>query len=171
MTTTEEHVVGDKYLTMRLGLEHYAVETLRVREIIGLLDITTLPQMPDYVRGVINLRGRIIPVVDLRLRLGMPPVEYGPRTCVVVLELYGEGEEEQVQIGCIVDSVNEVREINSDQVEPPSTLKNPERAMFIKGLAKIPEYKVVVSLLDIDALLSMSFLEGLNLPQGASDVA
>ena len=98
MTTSEatfDHGSDDlraasKYLTLRLGVEHYAVETLRVREIIGMLDITPLPQMPAFVRGVLNLRGRIIPVVDLRLRLGLPELEYGPRTCIVVLDVASE---------------------------------------------------------------------------------
>lgn len=159
MNTAEDTRASDKYLTLRLAEEHYAVETLRVREIIGMLDITPLPKMPNYVRGVINLRGRIIPVVDLRLRLGMRALEYGPRTCVVVLDLNGEAEDDIIQIGCIVDSVSEVREVSQDQIEPPTTMGHPERASFLKGLAKIPEYKVVVSLLDIDALLSLSTLQ------------
>lgn len=168
MTTVEDTREGAKYLTLRLAQEHYAIETLRVREIIGMLDITPLPQMPNYVRGVINLRGRIIPVIDLRLRIGMQPLEYGPRTCVVVLDLNSETEDDLVQIGCIVDSVSEVREVMQDQIQPPSTLSNPERASFLKGLVKIPEYKVVVSLLDIDTLFSFSTLQGVCAKLGSA---
>lgn len=171
MSTVQDNRASDKYLTLRLAQEHYAVETLRVREIIGMLDITPLPQMPNYVRGVINLRGRIIPVIDLRLRLGMQPLEYGSRTCVVVLDINGETEDDLVQIGCIVDSVSEVREVSQDQIEPPTTLSHPERASFLKGLAKIPEYKVVVSLLDIDALLSLSTLQTVCTKPGSADAS
>ena len=96
--------------------------------------------------------------------------EYSSRTCVVVLDLNGEAEEDVVQIGCIVDSVSEVREVSQDQIEPPSTLSNPERASFLKGLAKIPEYKVVVSLLDIDALLSLSTLEKVCAKSSPSEI-
>lgn len=171
MTTADPMHTHLKYLTLRLGAEHYAVETLRVREIIGLLDITPLPQMPPFVRGVLNLRGRIIPVVDLRLRLGLPELAYGPRTCVVVLDIAGESEGDFVQLGCIVDSVNEVREIQPSQVEPPSTLSDPESASHIKGLAKIPEQQAVVALLDIDCLLSVSVLHNAHLSTVLSDPA
>lgn len=156
MTTQEQTLEGMKYLTLRLGEEHYGVEILRVREIIGLLDITRLPQMPSYVRGVVNLRGKIIPVIDLRMRLGMPTVDYNARTCVVVLELKSETESGFSQIGCIVDTVSEVREILQDEIEPPSSLGGTRREDFIHGLAKLPESDVVVSLLDIDNLLSIA---------------
>jgi purine-binding chemotaxis protein CheW len=155
MTTQEQTLEGAKYLTLQLGDEHYGVEILRVREIIGLLDITRLPQMPTYVRGVVNLRGKIIPVLDLRMRLGMPTVEYNARTCVVVLDLKNESEEGATQIGCIVDTVSEVREVDPDDIDPPSSLGGTRREDYIHGLAKLPESGIVVSLLDIDNLLSI----------------
>lgn len=154
MSTLEQDVTKKtKYLTLRVADEHYGVEALRVREIIGMLEITPLPRVPEYVRGVINLRGRIIPVIDLRLRLGMEGIDYNPRTCIVVLDLQTKDEDVSVAVGCIVDAVSEVREVNPDEIAPPSTLGSGERAEYIQGLAKIPEYDMVVSLLDIDNLL------------------
>jgi len=161
-----------RFLTLSLGAEHYAVEALRVREIIGLLDITPLPRTPAHVRGVVNLRGRIIPIVDLRVRLGMPEVEYTGRTCVVVLELNGKSEDDElVLMGAIVDLVNEVREIGMSQIDPPSTLRSAERAAYVTGLAKLDDEGLVVSLLDIDALLDPSQLLGAAPLTASSDVA
>jgi len=161
-----------RFLTLSLAEEHYAVEALRVREIIGILDITPLPKMPPHVRGVVNLRGRIIPIVDLRMRLGMPEVEYTARTCVVVLELSGKGEEDDhVLMGAIVDLVNDVREIGASTIAPPSVLKTSERAGFVTGLAKLEEEGLVVSLLDIDALLDPSQLSGREADAIPSEVA
>ncbi len=156
MTTAEQAQEGAKYLTLQLGEEHYGVEILRVREIIGLLDITRLPRMPTYVRGVINLRGKIIPVIDLRMRLGMQSVDYNPRTCVVVLDLKSDSEEEFNQIGCIVDTVSEVREVTPEEIEPPASLGGTRQAEYIHGLAKLLDEGLVVSLLDIDTLLSIA---------------
>ena len=156
MTTQEQTTEGQKYLTLQLGEEHYGVEILRVREIIGLLDITRLPKMPAYVRGVVNLRGKIIPVIDLRMRLGMQTIAYNARTCVVVLDLKADAEEGPTQIGCIVDTVSEVREVSSEDIDPPSSLGGTRREEYIHGLAKLPESGTVVSLLDIDNLLSIA---------------
>jgi len=156
MKTMEQTQVGAKYLTLQLGDEHYGVEILRVREIIGLLDITRLPRMPTYVRGVINLRGKIIPVIDLRMRLGMKTIEYNARTCVVVLDLKNESDEGFAQIGCIVDTVSEVREVDPEAIEPPACLGGTRRADYIHGLAKLADEGLVVSLLDIDNLLSIA---------------
>jgi len=149
---------GDQYLTLQLGDEHYGVEILRVREIIGLLDITRLPEVPSFVRGVVNLRGKIIPVIDLRMRLGMPALTYDERTCVVVLDLKSEAESGFSQVGCIVDTVNEVRHIALEAIEPPDCLGGTRSEDFIHGLAKLPESGLVVSLLDIDSLLSIALL-------------
>ena len=97
-----------KFLSFCLGTETYGVEILKVREIIGLLAITPLPQTPPYVRGVMNLRGRIIPVIDLRLRFALPAVEATKETCVIVLEST-DSEGEQTVMGAVVDSVREVQ--------------------------------------------------------------
>lgn len=167
MTDRDQAPASAKYLTLRLGDEHYGVEILRVREIIGLLNITSLPQMPAFVRGVINLRGKIIPVIDLRMRLGMSVVPYTARTCVVVLDLKGDSDEGYVQMGCIVDTVNEVREVASEQIEAASTLGDSKRADFVLGLAKLEEQGLVVSLLDIDSLLSIDPREGADNNQEA----
>ena len=107
---------GGKYLSFRLGKEEYGVEILRVREIIGLLEITELPRTPEHVKGVVNLRGRIIPVIDLRSLFGMPHHEYTAITCIVFIEVAGQSEGERFQIGAIVDSVSEVITIASEQI-------------------------------------------------------
>jgi purine-binding chemotaxis protein CheW len=157
---TEEE--SEKYLTIQVADEHYGVKILRVREIIGMQDITPLPHMPVYVRGVINLRGKIIPVVDLRLRLGMEAVKYTARTCIVVLDLLsGSLEEgEMAQTGCIVDTVSEVREIQASAIETPPDLLVDGRSEYVLGLAMLEELNLVVSLLEIDSLLSIAVLKG-----------
>src|SRR5271154_5322227 len=95
-----------KYLIFHLGVEEFGTEVLKVREIMGLQDITAIPQVPDHVKGVINLRGKVIPVIDLRLKFGMEPQEYTPRTCIVVVRTR-QGDED-LMIGMIVDGVVEV---------------------------------------------------------------
>ena len=99
-----------KYLTFTLAAEDYGLEILKVREIIGMMDITAVPQTPEYVKGVINLRGRVIPVIDLRLKFGLEAAEYGERTCIIVVEV--QSEMGSVQMGVVVDSVSEVLNIN-----------------------------------------------------------
>ena len=107
----------NKFLTFRLGNEEYGVEILRVREIIGLIGITPLPQMPEYVKGVINLRGKIIPVIELRTKFALPSVEYTEATCVIVVEVSEDNESEHFQMGVIVDSVSEVLDISRNDIE------------------------------------------------------
>jgi purine-binding chemotaxis protein CheW len=160
----DESEIGEKYLTIQIADEHYGVNILRVREIIGMQDITPLPSMPEHVRGVINLRGKIIPVIDLRIRIGMQAIPYTPRTCIVVLDLFRDGEQdlddaEMIQTGCIVDTVSEVREILESCVETPPGLHCAERTEYVNGLANLEELNLVVSLLEIDSLLSITPLE------------
>jgi purine-binding chemotaxis protein CheW len=139
-------VLGGKYLTFKLGDEEYGVQILKVREIIGLMDITKVPQMPEYVKGVINLRGKVIPVIDLRSKFGLPSVEYTEQTCIIVIDVGG-------MVGTIVDSVQEVADIAGDQIEPPPPLGNDVNNEFILGLAKAKEN--VKILLDIDRVLDV----------------
>lgn len=148
----------NKFLSFRLGNEEYGLEILKVREIIGLIDITPLPQTPDYVKGVINLRGKIIPVIALRTRFGMEPVEDTEETCVIVVE--GEDREcnEEFSMGVIVDTVSEVLDIARDQIEPSPRFGGMLNTDFILGMGKVKDR--VVILLDSDRVLSRSELDG-----------
>jgi len=145
----------DKFLTFRLGKEEYGVEILRVREIIGLIDITPLPRTPDYIKGVINLRGKIIPVIELRTKFGLPPVEYTEATCVIVVDVEDSDGGEQLQMGVIVDTVSEVLDIRQDQIEPAPRFGSSASADSIMGMGKVKagETTKVVILLEIDRVL------------------
>jgi purine-binding chemotaxis protein CheW len=134
----------NKFLSFCLGNEHYGVEILRVREIIGLLAITPLPQTPGYVKGVMNLRGRIIPVIDLRLRFGLPSTEATKETCIIVLET-SEQDGSQTVMGAIVDSVREVQDIAPAAIEPPPEFGCEIPLRYILGMGKVKD-KVVVLL-------------------------
>ena len=149
MQTNMSDLVG-KYLTFHLSQEQYGVSLLCVREIIGLMDITHVPRTPKYVRGVINLRGRIIPVVDSRLKFGMPAIEDTEVTCIIVVEL--NYEDQIIQIGILVDEVDEVLDIQEKQIDNVPTIGADLSMNFICGVAKIAQR--VVMLLDIQRVLS-----------------
>lgn len=149
---------ASKYLSFCLGDEHYGVEILRVREIIGLIAITPLPQAPEHVKGVMNLRGRIIPVIDLRARFGMPGVEATKETCIIVMD-GGEGE---AAMGVVVDSVREVQDIGRESIEPPPAFGCSVPLDLIRGMGKVKDR--VIILLNIARVLSTSEREG---PVGA----
>lgn len=137
--------LGGKYLTFLLADEEYGLEILKVREIIGVLDITQVPQTPDFVRGVINLRGKVIPVVDLRLRFGLEPTEYNDQTCVIVVDV-------GMLMGIIVDTVQEVHDIPSADIEPPPQLGASVTTDFMLGMGKVRDD--VKILLDIEKVLT-----------------
>lgn len=141
---------SEKYLTFVLGGEEYGLEILKVREIIGLMDITIVPRTPTYVRGVINLRGKIIPVVDLRVKFGMEAIENTEETCIIVVEVMRN--DESVEMGILVDKVSEVLDIVEKEIEPPPTFGAGFDADFIMGMAKAKDS--VKILLNIDAVLS-----------------
>lgn len=134
-----------KYLTFKLAHEEYGVEILKVREINGLMDITAVPQMPVYMKGVINLRGKVIPVVDLRLKFGFEEIEHTEQTCIIVVDV---GKE----IGIIVDTVSEVLDIKRKNVEPPPSMGGLVDTSFILGMGKVGDD--VKILLDIDKVLT-----------------
>ena len=135
-----------KYLTFVLGKEEYGLEILRVREINGLMEITNVPRMPEFVRGVINLRGKVIPVIDLRLKFGMRQVEDTQETCIIVVDLV------EVYMGVVVDRVSEVLDIAETAIEPPPSFGTSVDTGFILGIGKAKD-KVVI-LLDIGQVLS-----------------
>ncbi len=139
-------ITEQKLLTFSLGSEGYGVSILKVKEIIGMLDITPVPRTPDFIKGVINLRGKIIPVMDLRIKFGMDEQEYNERTCIVVVEINIKGS--QRLLGVVVDMVSEVLTISSDQIEPPPEYGTVLEHNFILGIGKIKERVVII--LDID---------------------
>lgn len=151
----------NKFLSFSIGNEEYGVEILKVREIIGVLDITPLPQTPDYVKGVINLRGKIIPVIELRRKFNMPSVEYTEETCIIVVEVQNPVTADNFQMGVVVDSVSEVRNISRSQIEPTPDFGSTLNTNYILGMGKVKvaENTLVLILLDTDKVVS---LEGIN---------
>jgi purine-binding chemotaxis protein CheW len=141
-----------KYLTFTLADEEYGIGILKIKEIIGMMPITSVPQTPQFVKGVINLRGKVIPVVDLRLRFAMEAIDYNERTCIIVVEIGGRGAD--IVIGIVVDSVSEVLNIKSEDIEDTPTFGTRLNTDYILGMAKM-EGKVKI-LLDIDTVLSQN---------------
>jgi len=139
-----------KYLTFTLAEEEYGTGILKIKEIIGMMPITPVPQTPEFVKGVINLRGKVIPVVDLRLRFGMEEIGYTERTCIIVVEISGENG--TVQTGIVVDSVSEVMNIKGADIEDSPSFGTNLDTDYILGMAKM-EGGVKI-LLDIDQVLS-----------------
>jgi purine-binding chemotaxis protein CheW len=147
-----------KYLTFALAEEEYGIGILKVKEIIGMMQITSVPQTPVFVKGVINLRGKVIPVVDLRLKFGMPEINYTERTCIIVVE--AEGERSDTQMGIVVDAVSEVLNIRAEDIEDTPKFGAALNTDFIMGMAKT-EGGVKI-LLDIDKVLSRQEFETFN---------
>ncbi len=147
-----------KYLTFSLDNEEYGISIIKIKEIIGMMPITSVPQTPDFVQGVINLRGKVIPVVDLRLRFGMESMEYTERTCIIVVEI--EGPTGMVMIGTVVDAVSEVLNIKAEEMEETPTFGTKLDTDYILGMAKI-EGGVKI-LLDIDQVLTMDEIAALD---------
>lgn len=139
-----------KHLTFALGREFYGIPALQVREIIRLCEITFVPNLPPYVKGVLNLRGRIIPVIDLRQRFGLAAAEATERTCIVVVQLRTTAHTNKV-MGLMVDGVEEVANLTQEDIEPTPDFGPAVEASYILGIAKIKG--VVKVLLDIDQIL------------------
>ena len=147
-----------KYLVFHLGNEEFGIRVLKVREIMGVLDITAVPQTPAYVKGVINLRGKVIPVVDLRLKFGLPEAEYTQRTCIIVVQIQGGAD--KLLIGVIVDAVSEVLTLQAGEIEDTPDFGSGVATPYLLGMAKI-KGKVKI-LLDIDKVLSSQDVSGLG---------
>ena len=147
-----------KYLTFTLSDEEYGIGILKIKEIIGMMAVTTVPQTPEFVKGVINLRGKVIPVIDLRLRFGMESMDYTERTCIIVVEI--DGTAGTVQIGIVVDSVSEVLNIKADEIEDTPTFGTRLNTDYILGMAKM-EGGVKI-LLDINRVLKAEEVELLD---------
>ena len=150
--------LAGKYMTFRLASEEYGLEILKVRELIGFMEITRIPRAPAHVRGVINLRGKVIPVVDLRLKFEMQATDPTSQTVIIVVQLgHASGG---LTMGILVDEVLEVRAIGSDDIEPPPNLQGQVASSFILGVGKAE--KRVIFLLDIDRVLTPEEQRPLN---------
>lgn len=143
-----------KYLTFTLGQEEYGLEILKVREIIGYMDITSVPQTPEYVKGVINLRGQVIPVINLRTKFGMDVTEVTDETCIIVVEINQGGS--KFCTGIVVDRVQEVLDIPAEKIDPAPDFGTSVDTKFILGIGKSDDS--VNILLDIDEVLDGSEL-------------
>lgn len=164
-----------QYLTFTLGGEMFAVGILNVKEIIEYGSLTEIPMLPAFIRGVINLRGSVVPVIDLSARFGGKPTELGRRTCIVIIEVQDEASDAQGHppcrhdIGIMVDAVSEVLDIPAGEIEAPPSFGARIRADFIYGMGKVAGEFVII--LDIDKVLSVSEIAQLTAPQGVAEAA
>lgn len=138
-------VEGGKFLSFFLGKEEYAIEILKVQEIIGLMPITPVPKMPDYIKGVLNLRGKIVPVMNLRRRFGLQEIEDTEETCVIVVQ------DNQYLMGIIVDKVSEVADINGEQIEEVPTFGLSDKSDYLSGIGKVKD--TVKMIVDVHKVL------------------
>jgi purine-binding chemotaxis protein CheW len=143
-------LAGSRYLNFTLDRESYCMEILKVKELMGMTDITPLPQTPAFIRGVINLRGQIIPIIDLRLKFGMEFLEYHKRTSIIVVELEIEGE--NMLMGLIVDAIQDVIAIPEEKIKVLPYINTRVRAEYVRGVADTPEGMKIV--LDVHKILS-----------------
>ena len=154
---TSDTLAG-KYLVFQLGHEEFGIRVMKVREIMGVQDITAVPQTPAYIKGVINLRGKVIPVVDLRLKFGLPELEYTQRTCIIVVQV--QGDTNAMLMGVVVDGVAEVLNLAAGDIEDTPDFGQGTTASYLLGMAKI-KGKVKI-LLDINQVLNNQELHGLE---------
>ena len=157
-TVEEATLQSQQYLTFTVANEVFAIAIAAIKEIIEYRSPTTVPMMPSYVRGIINLRGRVVPVIDLSVRFGRSKSEVSKRTCIVVLEITQEGQQQDLSV--VVDAVSAVLDIADADVEPPPSFGARLRSDFIGGMGKIGEKFVII--LDIDHVLSMEELSMLG---------
>lgn len=152
MTTEQKPTesVGGKYLTFALAQEEYGIDILKIREIVGVMPITFLPRTPAYIRGVANLRGQVVPVMDLRARFGLEDAAYTDRTCIIVVE--GMGESGGITLGLVVDRVLEVRTIRPEEIQACTEIGLNISQEFIRGIARMEEG--VRILLNLDRLFA-----------------
>jgi purine-binding chemotaxis protein CheW len=147
-----------KYLTFLLANEEFGIRVLKVREIMGMQDVTAVPQTPAHIKGVINLRGKVIPVIDLRLKFGLPAAEYTQRTCIIVTQV--QAESGTILMGIVVDGVSEVLNLSPAEIEDTPDFGEEVSGRYLLGMAKV-KGKVKI-LLDIDVVLSAAELHNLT---------
>ena len=148
------------FLTFRLGEETYALEILKVREVLDYIHVTKVPGTPPFMLGVINLRGNVVPIVDMKIKFDFPQVERTVNTCIIIIEIQMEGETSI--LGALADSVDEVIELSAAQIEPPPKIGTHLRTDFLKGMGKHEDHFIL--LLDIEQIFS---IEELSNVQGA----
>ena len=158
----ESNAASSQYVTFNLGKELYGVEVSRTREILSLTPVTKVPQTPDYLLGVINLRGQVVPVVDMRLKLGLPAGDETEDTCIIVVDVHVDGE--TITVGALADAVREVMDILSDQIEPPPRIGTRLKTEYINGMGKIDEQFMI--LLNIDRIFNSGELSLVQDAQG-----
>ena len=165
---TEIKTKSKTYLTFALAQETYSVDVSKVREVLEVTNITKIPQTPDFMRGVINLRGNVVPVIDMRTKFDMEKTDNTINTCIVVMEI--EVNNEKIILGALTDSVKEVIELDSNQIEAAPHIGSTLKTEFIKGMGKHEEEFVII--LDIDKVFSVDDLEMVNQSTtGISDTA
>lgn len=158
--TDQTVAAAGRYLTFVLSGEIYALGILNIKEIIDYGHLTDVPMMPSFVRGVINLRGSVVPVIDLMARFGKGVTQIAKRTAIIIVENVGDGDNEQLDIGIMVDAVNEVVDIKAEDIEPPPSFGSSIRQDFINGMAKRNERFVI--LLNYKKVLSMEEMTTLS---------
>lgn len=142
----------NQFLVFVLGQELFAMDIRAVKEITEVCRLTSVPRMPEFIRGVINLRGAVVPVVDLAARFGKPPMELGRRTCIIIIE-FGASDREKQDVGVLVDGVSSVTEIPRAEINPPPSFGESIRTDFISGVGKINEEFVII--LNVDYVLNL----------------
>jgi purine-binding chemotaxis protein CheW len=162
--SVSESVEARQYLTFKLGEEIFAIDVSKVREVLDFTTVTKIPRTPDFMSGVINLRGNVVPVVDLRLCFGMSRTAKTVNTCIVVAEMLVEGE--PTVIGTLADSVEEVIDLAPDQIQPPPRMGMEIRTDFIQGMGKRDTQFVMI--LDIDRVFSARELDALGRAEGGA---
>jgi len=140
----------NSYLSFKLGDDEFAAHVGKVLNILELVKITPVPKSPEYMKGVINLRGAVLPIIDTRMKFGMSPTQFTQNTCIVVMEIVME--KDTIQLGALVDSVLSVAEIEDDQIQPPPSLGSKYKSEFILGVAKVEEKFIMI--LDMDKVFS-----------------
>jgi len=150
-----------QYLTFKLGDEVFALDIAKVREVLDFTTVTKVPRTPEFMRGVINLRGSVVPVVDLRLKFGMSRTENGVNTCVIITEVTVDGD--TTVLGCLADSVQEVLDLDAEHIAPAPRIGTKLRTEFIKGMGKRDDRFIII--LDVDRVFSadeISLVQGGN---------
>lgn len=165
MSTATAAVTGSaQYLTFKLDDEVFALDISQVREVLDFTVLTRVPRTPDFMRGVINLRGSVVPVVDMRLKFGMSKTEQTVNTCIIIVEINLDGE--KLILGALADSVQEVIDLEPEQIEPAPRIGTRLNTEFIKGMGKRDDQFVII--LEIDRIFSSCDLSAVN---GLNDIA
>jgi purine-binding chemotaxis protein CheW len=162
----DKHMNGEtkSFLSFKLGEENFTIPVMKIMEILEVPKITRVPQSPNFLVGVINLRGAVLPVIDSRIKFGMTPIEFTINTCILVLSI--EVNDEMIEVGALVDSVSEVFELSSEDIKPVPTLASRYRSDYVQGM--IHENDHFIMLLNIDKVFSSNDLESINIASEAN---